>query len=1155
MSASSHHNSDQGCAVPGIPDCNASRLGLLALVTLLLLSAYQPAPATTATPLVNPPEPPNELPALTDRQRFDNDIKFTSLSLDQGLSQSVVNAIWQDRQGFLWLGTQDGLNRYDGYTFKVFKNNPNDPYSLSNNYIYALAEDAQGDLWVGTSHGLNRFDPMSETFTVFSHDPTDANTISSNIITELAISPDGGLWIGTTGGGVNRLDLHTLSIQRFTNNPADPFSLSHDSILALLVDPTGDLWVGTLGGGLNHLDLTRGRFTRYQHDPDNPNSLVDDTVNSISQDGDGWLWLGTTNGISVYDPSLNQFTTYQFDPADPDSLNANLVLALFHDRSGVLWVGTNQNGLNRLDSRTGQFVQYTQAPEDPHSLPAVGVLSIYQDRGGVLWFGTFGGGVSHFSWVGEKFQHIHPVAGSDQGLNDANIWGFLEDAQGNLWIGTAAGGVNRIDAQTGRYTHFVNDPNNPHSLSSNFVFAIHQDRQGRLWFGTYSGGLNRLDPATGHFIHYPNPLHVFDIIEDNSGQMWIATENGLGRYLPEADRFSFYTHDSADPSSISNNLITKIFADRQGALWVGTFGSGLNRLDRQNGKFTRYQHDPNNPGSLVDNLVLSFCEDQQGRFWVGTAGGLDVFDRATGVFTHYLERDGLPNNTIYGILEDQHGRLWLSTNRGLSRFDPQTGEFRNYTPADGLQSNEFNQYASYQDRQGRFYFGGLNGYNVFQPDDIIDNTYLPPVVITQFELFNEPVNPGDGSPLQASINLTGQIQLTYQQDFFTFVFAALDYTAPERNQYAYRLVGFDEDWNLVSNRRIARYTNVPPGTYTFEVRGANSDGIWNESGASLQLIITPPFWQTWWFRILSLALVIGSITAVVTLRIKLIENQKMQLEALVEQRTSQLHETLVELQNAKEIAETANRRYARELSLAGRMQVNFLPQAMPDLPGWQLAARLIPSRETSGDFYDIITLPEGQLGILIADVVDKGAAAALFMALCRSLIRTYLCDERSQPTQVFERVNYRLIQDTLSSEFVTVFLGILDTRDGRLVYANAGHCPGLHANHQPPGSLTRLKNTGMPLGIEQDARWNEMTVHLAEGDLLLLYTDGVTEAQNSAGVFFEEARLQELVQRCQHCNADEILQQVLDDLNAFAGQEHLEDDVALVILKRGLGPS
>jgi ligand-binding sensor domain-containing protein/serine phosphatase RsbU (regulator of sigma subunit) len=1127
---------------------------LLAFLLFWLFTSCQHATIPMDMPAPLQPQSSAPFPVPAYHQRYDNDIKFTTLSLDQGLSQSVVNAIWQDHQGFMWFGTQDGLNRFDGYTFKVYKNNPNNPHSLSNNYVYALAEDAHGDLWVGTSHGLNRFDLASETFTVFIHDPSDANTISSNIITELVITPDGALWIGTTGGGVNRLDPQSLSIQHFTNDPADPGSLSHDSILSLLAVSNGDLWVGTLGGGLNYLDVAQGRFTRYQHDPDNPNSLIDDIVNTISQDEAGQLWLGTTNGLSVYNPSRADFTSYQINPADPDSLNDNLVLTLFHDRSGVLWVGTNQNGLNRMYPQTGQFVQYTRVPDDPHSLPAVGVASIYQDRGGVLWFGTFGGGISHYSWAGEKFQHIRPVAGNDQGLNDGNIWGFLEDSQGNLWIGTAAGGVNRIDAQTGRYTYFINDPNNPHSLSSNFVFNIHEDSQGRLWFGTFSGGLNRLDPATGHFIHYPNPLHVFDIIEEPSGQMWIATENGLGYYEPEHDRFTFYTHDPADPDSISDNLVTKVFQDRQGDIWVGTFGNGLNLLNPQNGKFIHYQHDPNNPDSLVDNLVLSFCEDHQGRFWIGTTGGLDSLDRATGIFTHFLEQDGLPNNTIYGILEDQSGYLWLSTNRGLSRFDPESGEFRNFTTADGLQSNEFNQYASYQDRQGRLFFGGLNGYNVFKPDDIIDNPYLPPVVITQFELFNEPINPGDGAPLQASINFTEQIQLTHQQDFFTFVFSALDYTAPERNQYAYRLNAFDEDWNYVGNRRIASYTNVPPGVYTFEVRGTNSDGLWNETGATLQLIVKPPFWQTWWFRILTLALVIGSISTAVSLRIKMIEKQKLQLEELVEQRTSQLQETLVELQNAKEIAETANRRYERELNLAGRMQVNFLPHTMPDLPGWQIAARLIPSRETSGDFYDIITLPEGQLGILIADVVDKGAAAALFMALCRSLIRIYLCDERSQPAQVFERVNYRLIQDTLSSEFVTVFLGILDTRDGRLVYANAGHCPGLHANHQPAGTLTRLKNTGMPLGIEQDASWKDLSVHLADGDLLLLYTDGITEAQNTTGEFFEETRLQGLVQRCHHCSATEILQQVLVELNDFTGQEHFEDDVALVILKRSPQP-
>jgi two-component system, sensor histidine kinase ChiS len=886
----------------------------LILLAILMLSACSETTSAIPSSAPNAPEQPGaDLASLrkviTTRPRRDNDIQFTNLSLDQGLSQSVVTAICQDSQGFLWLGTQDGLNRYDGYNFRVFKNDPVDPNSLSDNYVYAILEDSQGYLWVGTNGGLNRYDPLSERFEHYFHDPEDASSLSSNVVTKLILDDTGVLWIGTSGGGLNRFDqeFNPVKFTSYQNDPDDASSLSSNTISALYEDHDGMLWVGTYGGGLNRLEDASGRFVRYQHNPEDPSSLVDDFIFSIVEDGLDKLWLGTSNGLALMDKGSGRFDTYQLNPDDPSSLNDNLINVLFIDQDGVLWVGTNNGGLNRMQGQTGQFVHYYPLSGDANSLGSNGVYSIYQDRGGVLWFGTFGGGVSRYSWTSEKFPHYRAVQGDRHSLNNDGVWTFFEDSQGYLWIGTTNGGLNRRDPATGEYAYYVNDPNDPLSLSGNFVMSVQEDRQGHFWVGTLGAGLQRFERDSGEFITYSTPLNVADLLEDSSGRLWIGTSQGLGRYNPQGDSFDYLLNDLGDPSSLSDNAITTLYEDHQGRLWVGTFSGGLNLFEPDKGSFTRYKHEPDDPTSLSADVVLSIHQDRNGTMWIGTTGGLDQFDPSTGTFGHYREVDGLPNNVIYGILEDEQGNLWLSTNRGLSKFNSQAKSFRNYTPADGLQSNEFNQGACYKDRQGRMYFGGISGFNAFFPEEIVDNPYVPPLVVTDLQLFNVSVVPGADSPLEKSISATDDINLTYKQDFLTFEFAALDYSSPERNRYAYIMERLEEDWNEVGTRRFAGYTSIPPGNYVFRVRGANNDGVWNEAGVSIRIAIEPPFWQTWWFRLLVAALLVGTVVGGFTLRLRIIQAQKKQLEVLVDERTQQLNETMLELRRSRDAAEAANR--------------------------------------------------------------------------------------------------------------------------------------------------------------------------------------------------------------------------------------------------------
>jgi two-component system sensor histidine kinase ChiS len=838
-------------------------------------------------------------------------IRFDRISIEAGLSQSVITSICQDSQGFMWFGTQDGLNRYDGYEFKIFKQDPENPYSLSADYILSIFEDKSGTLWIGTNGGgINKFDHETEQFTSYKNNPSDPDSLSSNFVNKIYEDHEGTLWIGTDDGGLNQLDRETGRFTHFQNDPEDPQSLGANDVTSIYEDSEGTLWIGTNQGGLNRYDRGKKLFTVYKNDPDDPQSITSNTVTSIIEDRAGMLWIGTNNaGLNQFNREKGTFLSIQNNPQDPQSLSHNTVTAIIEDRASVIWVATYGGGLNQFDRKNHSFIRHQYDPKNAQSLSGDQLLSLYEDRAGVLWIGTFGGGLSKFDPEKHKFMLYQSDPENPNSLNNNQVWAIREDRQGILWIGTDGGGLNRLDRETGEWHHYLNDPENRKSLSNDWVQSIYEDGEGILWIGTAAGGLNRFDPLTEEFVAYGDPSllpTILTILEDRSGVLWVGSLlGGLNKFDRETEQFGAYLTDDADPFSISGNFITILYEDQDGELWVGTY-NGLNRFDQETERFIRYQA-TDDPTSLVHNAVLSIHQDQKGTLWIGTAGGLDKFDPAMEGFIHYREKDGLPNEFIYGILEDDLGNLWLSTNKGLVKFDPERETFKSFDVNDGLQSNEFNQGAYFKNSNGEMFFGGIEGFNAFYPDQITDNPYNPPIVITEFQLFNESVEIGNDSPLQKPINETEEITLSYQDDFFSFEFASLHYSRPEENQYAYIMENLDKDWNYVGTRRFAGYTNVPPGEYTFRVIGSNRDGIWNEAGASIKIIVTPPFWQTWWFRIILAVVVIGGTFGGFTLRVRAIESQRRHLEILVDERTKELRHTLDELKRSKEAAEAANR--------------------------------------------------------------------------------------------------------------------------------------------------------------------------------------------------------------------------------------------------------
>ncbi len=882
-------------------------------------------------------------PLIAQQHIWQKAMSFRHVSVEQGLSQSTVYASLQDKRGFMWFGTADGLNKYDGYTFTIYRNHQSNPHSLSNNFVQALHEDKAGTLWVGTRDGgLNRFERATGTFTAYKYDPTNAASLSNNYVSSICEDSSGTLWVGTEGGGVNKFDQQTGLFTAYKHDATNPQSLSHNVVFAVRQTRDGMLWIGTQGG----LDCFNPRTRAFQHFRRNNSatrvpSLAGDTVRVLFEDSKGILWAGTEgSGLSAFNPKTQTWTTYRNELKNPTSLGNNWIRVIYEDVNGVLWVGTLGGGLHTFnrsddDPARGAFTRIVNNPNNPRSIGGDAVYSIVQDRSGVLWVGTYGTGLSTFHRNSNAFTTYSHDPSNPQSLNTNGISALCEDRRGAVWVGTWTGGLNRLDRVANDGQGAFSRPKL--SLSGTFIRAILEDRAGKLWIGSL-GGVDVIDPVRmkihqsfKHDLQNQNSLtsnDVFTLFEDSKGRIWIGTlGGGLDMYIPESGIFTHFQNHLADTTSIGNNIIRSICEDKRGNIWIGTRGGGLNRYNERTGTFTRFFHDEKNPRSIGNNAMFALYVARDSALWIGTqGGGLCRFDAATETFTTFREEDGLPNNVVYGITEDNTGNLWLSTNKGLAKMGayshlpsvsnqavtdahsspmtnpPMTNDqstndqriFRTYDVRDGLQSNEFNGGAYHSGRSGRLYFGGVQGFNEFFPDSIRDNMYVPPVVITSFKKFNRNVI------FDKDISELGTIELTYKDDYFSFEFAALNYLLPEENEYQYMLEGFDKDWVNAGTKREAAYTSIDGGTYTFRVRASNNDDVWNETGVSMRVVINPPFWETMWFRVIAVAFIVTLIALLYHLRTKAIREINRRLELQVTERTTEIRDRNNQLQGANE---------------------------------------------------------------------------------------------------------------------------------------------------------------------------------------------------------------------------------------------------------------
>ena len=794
------------------------------------------------------------------------EMHFEHIAVEDGLSSNTVLCLLQDSRGFLWIGTYNGLNRYDGYDFLVYKNSLKDSTSLSGNMIRALCEDNNGDIWIGTWHnGLNKFIREKEKFKHYFYNPDNPSSISSDYILSMCKDKTGNLWIGTDGGGLNYFDVRKESFQHYKNNPNDPRSLSDNSIYNVYVDKSGTLWCGTANSGLNKFDEKERKFTVFKNSDTDPESICGNQIVTIFEDHFGFLWVGSRDaGLNKFDRSTNKSIRYVHDPQNPNSLADYGVWVVYESSDGLLWVGNANNGLSLFDRKKESFSCFRKNYNDPESLSDDAIFTIYEDQSSVLWFGTWSGGLNKYDRKKEKFVTYTHDPNNINSISGIGVYAIFRDKSGILWVGTESSGLNKIDYKNNKYSYYQYNPNDRTSISSDLIYSICEDTKGNLWVGTYDQGLNKLDILTNKFQRFqhnpndPNSLgndRVTQIFCDSYGDLWIgSSDTGIDKLKKNDNNFIHYKNNPNDKNSVSSKLIYCFYEDALDNLWIGTYGDGLMMYNRKTDNFKYYKHDPNNPSnSLSSNIISSICEDKDGILWIGTNGsGLNRFDRRKKQYKHYGEKDGLANDVIFGILNDENGNLWISTGWGISRFNIKMERFKNYDSRDGLQGNEFNQGASFKDSNGKMYFGGANGFNVFNPTEIIDNPVPPEIAIIDFQILHKPVAIGYDSLwgrtiLEKSITETKLIKLNHDDNVISFELAALDFHSPERNQYAYFLEGFDKGWTRANaSHRIITYTNLDPGEYTLKVKGSNNDGVWNEAGISLKIIISSPWWATWW---------------------------------------------------------------------------------------------------------------------------------------------------------------------------------------------------------------------------------------------------------------------------------------------------------------------
>ncbi len=1051
-------------------------------------------------------------------QRLAPPLSFDLLGTADGLPNSNVRAIVQDRSGFLWFGTQDGLVRYDGTKMRVYRPNDADPHSLSAGYITALALDANGKLWVGTAeNGVNLYDPDSDQFTRYAKGAK--GTLSSEGVTKIIRDPKDRMWFAMSGGGLNRFEPATGTFADYLTAPLDK------AITAITADKAGNLWLGTDGEDLIRWNPDDGSTDRFRPTPGDDRKNSTAPITAILATSANKVWLGTDGeGLFEFDFATRKFIRHAHSATDFGTVSDDHITVLHEDRAHNLWIGTT-NGLNRMEPK-GRLVQYHHDPNDPTSLSFPEVESIYQDAGGVMWIGGFTVGVCKFDELRLKFGHYRTRTHS------ANS--YFEDTDGTLWVGTYNGGLYKYELEAQRVTLYqsLGAPGEPGSVSldSAWISALHRDRKGTLWIAVKGQGLIAFDSKTDNYKQYlpdpekPNSLPVdtvWDIHEEADGGLWLATwGGGLVHLDPQAEAFKAVTSDES--VGLSSDHLYTLYPDPtdKKILWIGTAKGGLVKFDTVARTGTSFRHRNEDPTSLASDDILSIYREPGGAggVWVGTyGGGVNRLDPATGKAQRFTtSNSGLTNDVVYGILPDDDGKLWLATNGGgLLQLDPKTSKFLVYGTADGVQDNEFGQGSFMRSKSGKLYFGGPGGFNAFVPRELTRDAYVPPVAMTGFKVFNQEVK------LNQPIWTLPALEVSYS-DSFEVQFAALSFAAPNKNRYAYMLEGFDDKF-IETDRPFATYTKLAGGHYTLRVRASNQHGVWNETGIALKLSVTPPLWRTWPAFGLYILLLAGVIFLVFRF-------QRQKVRRVV--REGRL--AVVE----------------RDLALTGAVQSGFLPLDNEIVTArMQLYGFYRPADACSGDWWWHETLADGRHVILVGDVTGHGPGPAMVTAAVATAFRVLTGNGLADMKHGLDLLNRVVLHVAKGNYHMTMAALEIDEATGHWVFHSAGAPPILSLNQN--GKHTVHFCPGSPLGTEHDFETGRVEGTLAPSDRMLMYTDGIPEITLPNGNVLGMRKFAQLYEKTRGQHLRDAAAAIVQLANETQSGQPQADDWTFAIIEYG----
>lgn len=1101
------------------------------VVMLFSLAAASAAaqPRKTAPAKAAPPDSATTTPAegaATDEPaagasttksvlRLAPSLNFDRLTYADGLPNSHVGSIVQDKLGFIWFGTQDGLGRYDGTRITPYRHDEANPASLSGNYITALALDKDGKLWVGTAEaGVNLYDPDTDSFTRYgAADKGTKGGLSSAGVTAILRDGKDRMWFAMTGGGLNRFDPTTSTFAEYIAPPLDVPITSFDN------DAKGNLWLGTANQGVIRWNPDDGSSEMFK--PGETQGLPTAPITSVLAAASGLVWFGSDGeGLVSFDPAGRKLNLYRHAPDDPATLSDDHVSVLFEDRAKVLWIGTT-NGLNRMDDK-GAIVQYHHDRLDPSTLAFPGVESLFQDAGGVIWVGGFTVGVCKFDEVRAKFGRYRTAT------HPANS--FQEDADGTLWVGTYHGGLYKYELAAQRVTVYegLGTPDTEGSIAfqSAWIASLHRDKKGTLWMALQGQGLVAFDTKTERYKQYlPDPDTqsslpvdtVWDIWEDDAGMLWLATwGGGLVKFDPAQETFNAFTTE--DAIGLTSNHLYTLYPDptAKTVLWIGAAEGGLIKFDMGAGTATAFRHKADDPNTLGSDDILSVHRDAGGAVWVGTYGaGLNKLDPSTGKAVRYTTSNSkLTNDVIYGVLPDDAGNLWLSTNGGgLVQYDPKGNKWVVYGAPDGVQGNEFGQGSFMRSASGKLYFGGVDGFNAFFPKEIVRDTYAPPVVLTGFQMF------GEDAKLSKPIWLSPQINVSYS-DSFEIQFAALSFAAPKQNRYAYKLEGFDDKFRE-TDRPYAPYTKLDGGNYTLRVRAANRHGVWNETGVAVKIAVKPPFWRTWPAYVIYMLLLVGAVFAVYYL-------QRQRVRRVI--REGRL--AVVE----------------RDLALTGAVQNGFLPEYNEISGGRvQLFGFYRGADSCSGDWWWHETIGARHI-VLVGDVTGHGPGPAMVTAAVASAFRLLVTETGvGDLLDALLVLNRTVLQVAKGKYSMTMAAFELDELTGQWVLYNAGAPPMITLNAN--GKHRVHFAAGTPLGTESGFEAGRLEGRLQPAERVMIYTDGIPEIMLPSGQALGLRRLGQMYERTRQQELRDAAAAIVNQADLTQSGKPQDDDWTFALVE------